>query len=578
MGDGDVTINVLDGGGSVSVPLASVQLVIGCASGGSVATPVATKNPNTLVSQFTGGPLVEAAALSALKGGTVLAMRAAQVTPGALVLPRAAAGTISGASNATPIVITETAPHGLITGSMVLVAGVGGNTAANGTFRINVLSATTYELVGSVGNGAYTAGGTSTSLAGIHTNAGGATPGTSKITLTGTPVDDMFIEMLVSTAGTIGVSGIVVRVSYDAGRHFGPPLQLGTANSLVLTGSGVTLNFAAGTLVANDRFRFATEGPLSDAAGINACLDAINVSQYAAAGWGSTHIAHKISGADAATIQTKLAALANTYFLYTRAMMFARDAKVPAAWGGPGETETTWSNALGTDFSALNANRLCISAGHYNMASAFQYALAGSPSFRRPLSFAQAARRVLIPPQRHDGRVRDGSLDNINVDPTLDPADGFIYHDEFFNPTLNGGRFSTARTRRGRPGFFINQPNMMSQQGSVFSILPLAAVMDVACSIVHQVGEDNINDDLTLNPNGTMTETDAKAIEAVMRGQLNAQMRDAKMISSCIVTVDRSVNVAATKNVKIDITIVARGYVLTETINIGYSNPFGPST
>lgn len=68
-------------------------------------------------------------------------------------------GLISGATNATPIVITTTAAHGLATGASVTIAGVGGNTAANGTWTITVLSPTTYSLTGSVGSGAYTAGG-----------------------------------------------------------------------------------------------------------------------------------------------------------------------------------------------------------------------------------------------------------------------------------------------------------------------------------------------------------------------------------------------------------------------------------
>ena len=65
---------------------------------------------------------------------------------------------ISGATNATPIVITSTAS--VTTGIRVTVASVGGNTAANGTFTATNLSSTTFSLDTSVGNGAYTSGGT----------------------------------------------------------------------------------------------------------------------------------------------------------------------------------------------------------------------------------------------------------------------------------------------------------------------------------------------------------------------------------------------------------------------------------
>jgi hypothetical protein len=71
--------------------------------------------------------------------------------------------TVTGATNASPIVITA-AKHGLRTGDTVLVAGVGGNTAANGTFTITRLTVDTFSLDGSTGSGAYTSGGSATTL------------------------------------------------------------------------------------------------------------------------------------------------------------------------------------------------------------------------------------------------------------------------------------------------------------------------------------------------------------------------------------------------------------------------------
>lgn len=74
------------------------------------------------------------------------------------VTVRPLATTVTAATNATPIAITGTA-HGLTTGDRVRVAGVQGNTAANGTFTVTVTSTTAFTLDGSSGNGAYTGGG-----------------------------------------------------------------------------------------------------------------------------------------------------------------------------------------------------------------------------------------------------------------------------------------------------------------------------------------------------------------------------------------------------------------------------------
>lgn len=73
-----------------------------------------------------------------------------QVKPNALA--------VTAATNASPIVITA-ASHGLVTGDRVAIAGVTGNTAANGTWTVTVVNATTFSLDGSTGNGAFTGGG-----------------------------------------------------------------------------------------------------------------------------------------------------------------------------------------------------------------------------------------------------------------------------------------------------------------------------------------------------------------------------------------------------------------------------------
>jgi len=65
---------------------------------------------------------------------------------------------ITGATNAAPIVITANA-HGYVTGQTVQIAGVGGNTAANGTWIITNTGTNTFSLNNSTGNAAYTSGG-----------------------------------------------------------------------------------------------------------------------------------------------------------------------------------------------------------------------------------------------------------------------------------------------------------------------------------------------------------------------------------------------------------------------------------
>lgn len=68
------------------------------------------------------------------------------------------------ASNTSPIVITVDTPQTFRNGDIVKISNVGGNTAANGIWRVINTNPTyrTFELEGSTGNGAYTGGGLAT--------------------------------------------------------------------------------------------------------------------------------------------------------------------------------------------------------------------------------------------------------------------------------------------------------------------------------------------------------------------------------------------------------------------------------
>src|SRR5262252_4257006 len=83
--------------------------------------------------------------------------------PSLIVTPWAAtqsAGTITAATNASPINITTSSPIGVSNGNLVLITGVGGNTAANNFIWVaSGVSGNSFNLSNSTGNGAYTSGG-----------------------------------------------------------------------------------------------------------------------------------------------------------------------------------------------------------------------------------------------------------------------------------------------------------------------------------------------------------------------------------------------------------------------------------
>jgi hypothetical protein len=71
-----------------------------------------------------------------------------------------ATSTITAATNTSPIQITTSAANALATGQTVVITGVTGNTAANGTWVITVIDNTHFTLNNSTGNGGFAGGGT----------------------------------------------------------------------------------------------------------------------------------------------------------------------------------------------------------------------------------------------------------------------------------------------------------------------------------------------------------------------------------------------------------------------------------
>lgn len=519
MSGGDITITIQDGGANtaVNVPSSNVRVVLGCLLSTTASWSSSGLNPTAVVNQI----------VAATQPGTL----APYFVGGKLL---------------------EAAGMDCAAGATVLAIG----------FPVNA--------------------------PGVATSVVATTPGmsTATVTVSVDPTngawDDYYVQVLCTTGGVLGTAGIYFQISLDAGRNFGPPIALGTATVYKILNTGLQINFGSAlqTMVAGDFWKFSTTGPKGSTAGYQSALNALKASQYALAGWGGMHLTDPTTGTDAGTLQLYLGGspdgtggLAANY-TYTRMIVDVADAVAPAAWGGTAQTEAQWMTTIETSYSATTAVRICAAAGYYNMPSAFANPAAGAPAYRRSLGWALDPRESAIPPQRHAGRVSDGALGNIVVNPTKDPTDGFVYHDERLVPGLTPARFCAAKTRVGKQGFFIDQPLLMAATGSVYTALYLGNVIDIGCFIVFQTAEEEIDEDVRLNPNGTLVASDRLQIQNDILNAINANMTNVGMLSpGSTVQIDPNANVGATGNVPIVVSLAKKGYVLTETITIGFLTP-----
>jgi hypothetical protein len=394
--------------------------------------------------------------------------------------------------------------------------------------------------------------------------------------------DDYYVKLLVTLGGTIGTGPAAFQLSMDAGRTYGPVIQLGAANTYLIPNTGITLNFAAGSLVTGDTYTFHTTGPIWADADVQTALNTLAASQYGVTGWGSLHIVGNggaasgnggVPAPDMQTIQGYLDTLA-TNQTYTRAIIEFRDAGPPVLYGGSAETDANWYGSVTADMASLSAKRICPCAGHYNMNSAIaKSAVFGQPRYRRNLAWSVAARAVAIAAQVMESRVQDGSLSQIQIDAVNDPLDGFVYHDDGSNGPLDTARITAARSRKRLPGFYVSHPNLASPLGSDFNWLPKGKVMDVASAVFMSETTQAIDREVRVNANGTIVEQDALTIEQrISKAVDNATFMQRMTSSGCSVVIDRTANISSTSKAPIKCTIFGLGYIDEIDGTIGFNS------
>lgn len=562
----DVNIEVLDGGlGLVPSSGDEMHAVVGTCSLGSAGSIVATRSIENLIAARGYGPGIQAAALAIKQTGkTIMFCKAATSTAGKVLGSDVVGKVITAATAASPIACTCVA-HGLQTGDIVIVAGGLVMSGINGTRRITKTGADSFTLDGTTGTGSYTASSATMTPTGLNTTGVG-TPGTSVVTLTGTPLDSTRMRVKIMRGGTIGTAGATFAWSRDGGVTYSPTLSLGTASTFVIPNTGITLNFAAGTVIAGDLHKFVTVEPKWGDSDVSDCIGLLGETVQK---FRLIHLVGDLSASSAVTFDVAVEGLTESY-RYVGLLGHARDVASSDA------DENAWIDDLADDFSSFDSTRISVTAGHYNIVSPID----GSKC-RRPLSFAAAARLMSRPIQEHAGRVRTGSLKGVSIPSEADRSklalDDLVYHDSRTTPGLKAARFMTGRTRIGRPGLYIDRPAMMSAPSSDYQLWPHRSVVDKACDITYEVLVDVLNDDLQLEPSGDragkIVEKEAKGIESRLRSAFRDGLTSKRAASAVNATISRDDNIITTKRITAAVRVVPKGYVEGIDASVGFTNP-----
>jgi hypothetical protein len=382
--------------------------------------------------------------------------------------------------------------------------------------------------------------------------------GTSVVTADDTttePFDDYEVVGEVVLGGTIGAGPITLRFSLDGGRTFNPSISLGTAVTYTIPNSGVTVDFAAGTLVTGDTFNFRTSAPRWNTTEIAAALDALKNSLV---NWEIAHVVGDLAGADFDVIDPKFTGMmtAGKYKAWVGAFRMPNEA----------ESEATYLAAFGTAFNSKATVHGMICAGACWLISSVS-----GRRYRRPVSFPIGARQAFVSHEINIADVNLGSLPGVAL---YDDLGNVVHHDESVNPGLDDARATVLRTWEGIQGVYVNRPRILSAAGSDFDIFPHRRVINLAHAALRLYFIRRLNKPVRVDEEtGYILEADALEIEAGARAAMRAVLLAKPKASAISFALSRTDDLLSTKTMTGTARIVPLAYPEQIELEVGFLNP-----
>lgn len=407
----------------------------------------------------------------------------------------------------------------------------------------------------------------------------------SVVTLTGSPNDTIYGLATVVTGGTVGTGPIQLQLSVDGGRSTYVTVNLGTALSCAVSPSGtnqsgLTLNFAAGTLNTGDQFYWVSSEPQASNASVVSAIQSLYSLPFGEQPIVIYDAGCHATGPDVTAYDAQMTALFNK-----RRFMRMFTAAQDCLWGGVStQTENAWIAIIEASHVNDSSNRVGVSAGHYNVTSPVDNA-----NYRRPLTWLAAVRNAENAIQVDLGRVEDGALAPVSLpsQPTWPPAittpitggsagcgDGFLYHNEAAVPSLDAARFMTALQYVGFPGFYITDPQLMALPGSDFNELEHGLVIDAACLIWYLFATQKLRSGVRVNKaTGFIYETDRQQIQMAGTQALRNVLTPGNVVTDVYVTLSATDPILTNSTLSATVSVIPLGLIVVVNTLVTFVNP-----
>lgn len=361
-------------------------------------------------------------------------------------------------------------------------------------------------------------------------------------------------------AGAVGTS--TFRYSLDGGDTWSP--DIATAATYAIPNSGLTLAFAVGAYVKDERYTWTSTAPaystsdfntafdiLANASGVNfSVLSQVGCPDGAADGDKVTAWA-----GFASAVETKLDARFTAH-------QFIRAIIDPANVPDDAATDTLISAA----FLSVAAERTATLAGFCELKSPISLR-----TYKRPATWPAAVRLWSIPLGEDPAWVGRGPL----------PAGvSSLYHDEDRREVYDAMRIGSLRTIKDLTGFYITNMPLLSAAGSDFKYIHHGLLIDEACRLARKRMLPRLSQRTRYYPNpaptgkvaGAILEQEAVSIErscqaALRDGLVNV---DPPACQDAEVIVNRTQNILSTEELPYDVKVQPFAYPKKLSARLGF--------
>lgn len=388
--------------------------------------------------------------------------------------------------------------------------------------------------------------------------------GTSVITAGITEPEDAYNVLVTFVAGgTRGTAGITYKYSLDGGESSSAVLALGTATSIVIPNSGVTLALAAGTIVAGQTTTFTTTPPRAGTADLTAGLEALRIA-------GVPWEILLVGGIADATMATAL----DLWLSGLEATGKFRHAIANVRMRNVGEDDAAYRTAMQAIADAVSSIRVTLAADGAEVVSV----LTGLRQ-ARPASLFVAARCMQIDIGTDPARKSDGAATGALI---KDDRGNPRYHDELLYPGLDDLRFATLRSFDGDSGAFITNAPIMSSNGSDYVYIQHARVMNRACEVAFQTLSSRLSSGVRKNRKADpitgavyILEHEAQNIEGLVNAALATAL--AKRVSGIRFVLSRTDDIGSNAGAELtgEVQNSALAYVKKFTVKAAFVRALG---